>query len=67
MSKAIRFYEIGGPEVFKLETVEVGEPGPGQARVRHSYVAVNFIDIYFRTGQYPLTAQWHRFGCGWRC
>jgi NADPH:quinone reductase len=54
MSKAIRFYEIGGPEVLKLETVEVGEPGPGQARVRHSYVAVNFIDIYFRTGQYPL-------------
>jgi NADPH:quinone reductase len=54
MSKAIRFYEIGGPEVLKLETVEVGEPGPRQARVRHSYVAVNFIDIYFRTGQYPL-------------
>ena len=54
MAKAIRFYEIGGPEVLKLETVEVGEPGPGQARVRHSYVAVNFIDIYFRTGQYPL-------------
>jgi len=54
MSKAIRFCEIGGPEVLKLETVEVGEPGPGQARVRHSYVAVNFIDIYFRTGQYPL-------------
>ena len=54
MSKAIRFYEIGGPEVLKLETVEVGEPGPAQARVRHSYVAVNFIDIYFRTGQYPL-------------
>lgn len=54
MSKAIRFYEIGGPEVLKLEAVEVGEPGPGQARVRHSYVAVNFIDIYFRTGQYPL-------------
>ena len=54
MSKAIRFYEIGGPEVLKLETVEVAEPGPGRARVRHSYVAVNFIDIYFRTGQYPL-------------
>src|SRR6185295_5587161 len=36
------------------ETVDVGEPGPGQARVRHSYVAVNFIDIYFRTGRYPL-------------
>jgi NADPH2:quinone reductase len=54
MSKAIRFYEIGGPEVLKLETVEVGEPGPGEARVRHTYVAVNFIDVYFRTGQYPL-------------
>jgi NADPH2:quinone reductase len=54
MSKAIRFYETGGPEVLKLETVEVGEPGPGQARVRHSYVAVNFIDIYYRTGRYPL-------------
>src|ERR1700757_4495045 len=54
MAKAIRFHQIGGPEVLKLETVDVGEPGPGQARVRHSYVAVNFIDIYFRTGQYPL-------------
>jgi NADPH:quinone reductase len=54
MSQAIRFYETGGPEVLKLETVEVGDPGPGQARVRHSYVAVNFIDIYFRTGRYPL-------------
>ena len=54
MSRAIRFYETGGPEVLKLERTEVGEPGPGQARVRHSYVAVNFIDIYFRTGRYPL-------------
>lgn len=54
MAKAIRLHEIGGPEVLKLETVEVGEPGPGQARVRHSYVAVNFIDVYFRTGRYPL-------------
>ena len=54
MARAIRFHETGGPEVLKLETVEVGEPGPGQARVRHSYVAVNFIDIYFRTGRYPL-------------
>jgi NADPH2:quinone reductase len=54
MSRAIRVYEIGGPEVLKLEDVEVGPPGPGQARVRHSYVAVNFIDIYFRTGRYPM-------------
>jgi NADPH2:quinone reductase len=52
--KAIRFHETGGPEVLKLETVEVGEPGPGQARVRHSFIAVNFIDVYFRTGRYPL-------------
>jgi NADPH2:quinone reductase len=54
MSRAIRFYEAGGPEVLKLETVDVGEPGPGQARVRHAFIAVNFIDIYFRTGRYPL-------------
>jgi NADPH2:quinone reductase len=54
MPKAIRFYETGSPDVLKLESVEVGEPGPGQARVRHSFVAVNFIDIYFRTGRYPL-------------
>jgi NADPH2:quinone reductase len=54
MAKAIRFHKTGGPEVLELETVTVGEPGPGQARVRHTYVAVNFIDIYFRTGRYPL-------------
>ncbi len=54
MAKAIRFHEIGGPDVLRLEDVAVGEPGPGQARVRHTYIAVNFIDIYFRTGRYPL-------------
>ena len=54
MTQAIRFHETGSAEVLKLEDVEVGEPGPGQARVRHSYIAVNFIDIYFRTGRYPL-------------
>ena len=54
MPHAIRFHETGQPEVLKLESVEVGDPGPGQARVRHSYIAVNFIDIYFRTGRYPL-------------
>jgi len=53
-TKAIRFHTTGGPDVLKLEDIEVGEPGPGQARVRHTYVAVNFIDIYFRTGRYPL-------------
>src|SRR6516225_251991 len=54
MARAFRFSETGGPDVLRLETVAAGEPGPGQARVRHSYVAVNFIDIYFRTGRYPL-------------
>ncbi|RZU02432.1 quinone oxidoreductase family protein [Rivibacter subsaxonicus] len=54
MAQVIRVHEIGGPEVMRLEQVEVGDPGPGQARVRHSFVAVNFIDIYFRTGRYPM-------------
>lgn len=55
MPKAIRFHKTGAAEVMELENVEVGEPGPGQARVRHAFVAVNFIDIYFRTGHYPLS------------
>ena len=54
MAQAIRFSQIGGADVLRLETVEVGAPGPGQVRVRHRFVAVNFIDIYFRTGRYPL-------------
>jgi NADPH2:quinone reductase len=54
MPKAIRFDKTGGPDVLKMQSVEVGYPGPGQARVRHTYVAVNFIDVYFRTGLYPL-------------
>jgi NADPH:quinone reductase len=54
MPQAIRLQATGGPEVLQLQQVEVGAPGPGQARVRHAYVAVNFIDIYFRTGRYPM-------------
>ena len=54
MARTIRFHQTGGPEVLKLETAQVGEPGPGQARVRHTYVAGNFSGIYFRTGRYPL-------------
>jgi NADPH:quinone reductase len=53
MDHAIRLHQTGSADVLRLEPVEVGEPGPGEARVRHSYVAVNFIDIYFRTGRYP--------------
>ncbi len=54
MTKAFRFYQTGGPEVLRWEDVEVGEPGEGEARVRHRAVGVNFIDTYHRTGLYPL-------------
>jgi len=54
MSKAIRIHQTGGPEVLRLEDVPVGDPGAGEARVRHTAVGVNFIDIYHRTGLYPL-------------
>ena len=53
MPKAIRIHKNGGPEVLTLEDVTVGDPGPGEARVRHHAVGLNFIDIYFRTGLYP--------------
>ena len=54
MAKAIRFARTGGSEVLELKDVEVGEPGPGEARVRNHAIGVNFIDVYFRTGLYPL-------------
>ncbi|HUL57869.1 MAG TPA: quinone oxidoreductase [Anaeromyxobacteraceae bacterium] len=54
MSKAIRFHATGGPEVLRWEELEVGAPGPGEARVRHTAIGVNFIDTYHRTGLYPL-------------
>jgi NADPH2:quinone reductase len=54
MAKAVRFHETGGPEVLRYETVEVGEPGPGQVRLRHEAVGLNFADTYFRTGLYPV-------------
>lgn len=53
MTKAIRIHETGGPEVLRWEEVEVGQPGPGQARIRQTAVGLNFIDIYHRTGLYP--------------
>jgi NADPH2:quinone reductase len=53
MTKAIRFHQTGGPEVLKWEDVAVGDPGPGEARIKHHAVGLNFIDIYFRTGLYP--------------
>ena len=53
MPHAIRVHEIGGPEVLKWEEVEVGEPGPGEIRLRQEAAGVNFIDVYHRTGLYP--------------
>ena len=53
MPRAIQIHETGGPEVMRLEEVTVGEPGPGEARIRHTAVGLNYIDVYFRTGLYP--------------
>jgi NADPH2:quinone reductase len=56
MTKAIRIHETGGPEVLRWEDIEVGDPGPGQVRIRHTAVGLNFIDVYHRTGLYPVPA-----------
>ena len=54
MPRAIRVHTTGGPEVLQLDDIPVGEPGPGQARVRHTAIGLNFIDAYQRSGLYPL-------------
>jgi NADPH2:quinone reductase len=54
MSKAIRIHKYGGPEVLCWEDVDVGEPGPGQLRICQAAVGLNYIDVYHRTGLYPL-------------
>jgi len=51
---AIRFHETGGPEVLQWEQVTVGDPGPGQVRIRHRAAGLNFIDVYHRTGVYQV-------------
>src|SRR6516162_3632450 len=53
VAKAIRYYETGAHEVLRYEAVEVGDPGPGEVRVRHHAVGLNFADTYFRSGLYP--------------
>ena len=50
MSKAFRFHRHGGPEVLRFEEVDVGEPGPGQVRIRNTAVAVNYRDVLMRSG-----------------
>ena len=54
MPKAIRITQPGGPDVLRWEDVEVGDPGEGQARIRHTAVGVNYIDTYHRSGLYPI-------------
>lgn len=54
MVKAIRIHEQGGPEVMKLEEVDLGDPDQGQVRIRHSAIGLNYIDTYHRSGLYPL-------------
>src|SRR5258708_33124684 len=54
MPKAIRIQQQGGPEVLKWEEVQVGEPGPGEARVRHKACGLNFVDVYQRSGLYKV-------------
>jgi NADPH:quinone reductase len=54
MTHAIRIHETGGPEVMRWESIEVGDPGPGEVRLRQTAVGLNFIDVYFRTGLYPV-------------
>ncbi|WP_426405215.1 quinone oxidoreductase family protein [Streptomyces sp. R-07] len=54
MAHAVRFYETGDPDVLTWEEVTVGDPGPGEVRIRHVAVGLNFADTYFRTGLYPV-------------
>lgn len=53
-SRAVRIHQHGGPEQLVLDHVHVGEPGPGEIRIRHRAVGLNFIDVYHRTGLYPM-------------
>lgn len=53
MSKAIRMFSTGGPEVMQYVEVDVGHPGPGEVRIRHAACGLNYIDVYFRNGTYP--------------
>lgn len=55
MSQAIRIHQYGGAEVLQWEAVTTGDPGPGELRLRHTAIGVNFIDTYHRSGLYPLS------------
>jgi NADPH2:quinone reductase len=53
MVKAIRMNRVGGPEVMELVEVDLPPPGPGEVRMRHEAIGLNYIDVYHRTGLYP--------------
>lgn len=53
MTHAIIVEQTGGPEVLRWQKVDLPQPGPGQALIRHTAIGLNFIDVYFRTGLYP--------------
>ena len=55
MSLAVQIRQHGGPEELHIVDVPVGEPGPGEVRIRHHAIGLNFIDVYHRTGLYPLS------------
>ncbi len=55
MVKAIRINRVGGPEVMELVEVDLPPPGPGEVRMRHEAIGLNYIDVYHRTGLYPQT------------
>jgi NADPH:quinone reductase len=59
---AVRVHELGGPEVLRYEEVEVGASGPGEARVRHTAIGLNFTDVHFRSGRDPLKQLPHVLG-----
>ena len=62
MSKAVRIHAPGGPENLRYDDVEVGDPGPGEIRIRQTAIGLNYIDVYHRTGLYPLGDLPHAIG-----
>ena len=54
MTKAIQIHQTGGPEVLKWEEIQVGDPGPNQVRLKQTACGLNYIDVYGRTGLYPV-------------
>jgi NADPH:quinone reductase len=60
--RAIRIHRTGGPEELQLDAIELPEPGPGEALVRHTAIGINYLDTYHRSGLYPLPALPHGIG-----